>query len=150
MNNAVKFTEQGYVHVNVSLEDRNNRPYIRFDVEDTGIGISPDKQGKIFEPFVQADGSTTRKYGGTGLGLTITKQLTELLGGQLSFTSQEGKGSIFSLVIPADSWTFRFSESICGGQDLSSVNSDFGEFSRAVPSDFGELSRAVAKKNKNA
>ncbi|MHB0946357.1 MAG: hybrid sensor histidine kinase/response regulator [Sedimentisphaerales bacterium] len=101
VNNAVKFTQQGYIHVHVSLEDKNNQPYIRFDVEDTGIGISPDKHEKIFEPFVQADGDTTRKFGGTGLGLTVVKQLTELLGGQISLTSQEGKGSTFSLVIPA-------------------------------------------------
>ncbi|MHB9070258.1 MAG: CHASE domain-containing protein [Sedimentisphaerales bacterium] len=101
VNNAVKFTQQGYVHINVFLEDRNNQPYIRFDVEDTGIGISTDKQGKIYEPFMQADESTTRKFDGTGLGLTVTKQLIELLGGQISLTSQEGKGSTFSLVIPA-------------------------------------------------
>jgi PAS domain S-box-containing protein len=101
IGNAVKFTEKGYVHLNVSLEDRNNQPYVRFDIEDTGIGIPLDKQEKIFGAFEQADGSTTREYGGTGLGLTITKQLTELLGGQLTLTSREGKGSVFSLVIPA-------------------------------------------------
>ncbi|MCX5632954.1 MAG: ATP-binding protein, partial [Phycisphaerae bacterium] len=101
IGNAIKFTEKGHVYVNVCLNEIENKSYIRFDIEDTGIGIAPDKQGKIFEPFEQADGSTTRKYGGTGLGLTITKQLTELLGGQLTLTSQEGKGSVFSLVIPA-------------------------------------------------
>jgi len=101
IGNAVKFTQQGYVHLNVSLEDRNNRPYIRFDVEDTGIGISLDKQQKIFDPFVQADGSTTREYGGTGLGLTITKQLAKLLSGEITLTSEVSKGSVFSLVIPA-------------------------------------------------
>ena len=100
-NNAVKFTEQGHVYVNVSLQENNNESLIRFDVEDTGIGISPEKQKDIFEAFVQADGSTTRKFGGTGLGLTISKQLVELMGGTLSLTSEEGKGSVFSLVIPA-------------------------------------------------
>ena len=99
-NNAVKFTEQGHVYVNVSLQENNNESLIRFDVEDTGIGISPEKQEDIFEAFVQADGSTTRKFGGTGLGLTISKQLAELLGGTLSLTSEAGKGSVFSLVIP--------------------------------------------------
>ncbi|MFH1882497.1 MAG: response regulator, partial [Planctomycetota bacterium] len=100
-SNAVKFTEKGHVYVNVSLANRNNQPYIRFDVEDTGIGIPRDKQEVIFRSFTQANGGTTRKYGGTGLGLTITKQLAELLGGELTLTSEEGKGSIFSLVIPA-------------------------------------------------
>ncbi|MBN2592129.1 MAG: PAS domain S-box protein, partial [Sedimentisphaerales bacterium] len=100
VNNAIKFTKEGYVHLNVSLQDKNDQPYIRFDVEDTGIGIPQERQNAIFESFTQADGSTSRKYGGTGLGLTITKQLTELLGGELTLTSQEGAGSTFSIVIP--------------------------------------------------
>ncbi len=101
VNNAVKFTEQGYVHINVSLETTGTQPNIRFDVEDTGIGIPEDKQKSVFELFTQADGSTSRKFGGTGLGLTITKQLAGLLGGNVSLTSQPGKGSVFSLTIPA-------------------------------------------------
>ena len=101
VNNAIKFTEKGHVYINVSLEDKDKQPYIRFDVEDTGIGIPPEKQGKIFKSFTQADGSTSRKYGGTGLGLTVTRQLAELLGGELTLTSEEGKGSVFSIVIPA-------------------------------------------------
>ena len=100
-NNAVKFTEKGHVYVNVSLEHRDNQPYIRFDVEDTGIGIQEDKQEDIFEAFTQADGSTSRKYDGTGLGLTVTKQLTGLLGGELTVTSEVGRGSVFSFAIPA-------------------------------------------------
>ena len=98
--NAIKFTEQGHVYVKISLETTNNQPNIRFDVEDTGIGVAEDRQKMIFEPFTQADGSTTRIYGGTGLGLTITKQLAELLGGKLALVSQAGKGSVFSVVIP--------------------------------------------------
>jgi len=100
-SNAVKFTEEGHVYVNLSLESRDNRPYIRFDVEDTGVGIPVDKQRAIFEAFVQADGSHGRQYGGTGLGLAVTKQLAELLGGELTITSEVGRGSVFSLVIPA-------------------------------------------------
>ena len=100
-NNAIKFTDQGHVYVNVSIQENDSKPFIRFDVEDTGIGIPVEKQASIFEPFSQADGSTTRKFGGTGLGLTITKRLAELMGGTLSMTSEEGKGSVFSLVIPA-------------------------------------------------
>jgi signal transduction histidine kinase/CheY-like chemotaxis protein/PAS domain-containing protein/HPt (histidine-containing phosphotransfer) domain-containing protein len=102
VNNAIKFTKKGHVFVNICLEEKENEPYIRFDIEDTGIGIPQKKQSKIFESFSQADGSTTRKFGGTGLGLTITKQLVELLNGQLSMTSKKGKGSVFSMSIPAN------------------------------------------------
>jgi signal transduction histidine kinase/CheY-like chemotaxis protein len=101
VSNAVKFTEEGHVCVKVSLEGKDDQPYIRFDVEDTGIGISVEKQEEIFESFTQADGSTSRRHAGTGLGLAITKQLTELLGGQLTVTSEKDTGSVFSLVIPA-------------------------------------------------
>jgi len=101
IGNATKFTKKGHVYVNVSLEVKDNQPYIRFDVADTGIGIPKDKQEAIFNSFTQADGSTTRQYGGTGLGLTITRQLAELLGGELSLTSEVGLGSVFSLLIPA-------------------------------------------------
>ena len=101
VNNAIKFTEKGHVYVNVSLEHRDNQPFVRFDIEDTGIGIPPEKQKKIFESFTQADGSHSRIYGGTGLGLAISRQLAELLGGDLALTSEKGNGSVFSLVIPA-------------------------------------------------
>jgi len=100
--NAIKFTEQGYVHLKTSLyyEQDESKHFIRFDIEDTGIGISKEKQSQIFEAFVQADGSTCRKYGGTGLGLTITKELIELLGGELIVTSEPGQGSVFTIMIP--------------------------------------------------
>jgi PAS domain S-box-containing protein len=105
ISNAIKFTKEGHIYVNVSLQEVSDKgrsePYIRFDIEDTGIGISPHKQALIFEEFMQVDGSTTRKYSGTGLGLSITKQLVHLLGGELSLTSEKDKGSVFSLVIPA-------------------------------------------------
>ncbi len=101
IGNAIKFTGRGHVRLKVSAEDMQDKPFLRFDVEDTGIGIPQDKHVAVFEMFSQADGSHTRQYGGTGLGLTITKQLAQLLGGELSFTSQEGKGSVFSLLIPA-------------------------------------------------
>ncbi len=100
VNNALKFTDQGHVHVEVSVHEDKDQHFIRFDVEDTGIGIPENRQEAIFESFTQVDGSTTRKYGGTGLGLTVTKQLTELLGGELTLTSEEGKGSVFTLSIP--------------------------------------------------
>ena len=75
-------------------------PAICFDVEDTGIGIAPDKQKLIFESFRQADGSTSRKHGGAGLGLAITARLARMLGGQVRLQSVPGQGSIFSLIIP--------------------------------------------------
>ncbi len=103
INNAIKFTDQGHVHVNVSMQFKGSmsKPYIHFEVTDTGTGIAADRQEAIFESFTQEDGTTTRKYGGTGLGLTITKQLAELMGGEITLTSELGKGSIFTLTIPA-------------------------------------------------
>ena len=100
VSNAMKFTEQGHVHVKVSAEERQNSPYVRFDVEDTGLGIPEEKQQTVFDSFAQADESTTREHGGTGLGLSITKQLTTLLGGEITLASKIGLGSVFSLVIP--------------------------------------------------
>ncbi|MHC4585241.1 MAG: CHASE4 domain-containing protein [Planctomycetota bacterium] len=99
--NAIKFTREGHIYLRVSLQEIENTPFIRFDVEDTGIGIPKDKQDEIFETFVQADNSTSREFGGTGLGLTISKHLAELLGGQLTMSSEVGKGSVFSLTLPA-------------------------------------------------
>jgi PAS domain S-box-containing protein len=100
-NNAIKFTETGHVHINVVTEHAGDKgPCIRFDVEDTGIGIKPEDRERIFESFTQADGSICRKYGGAGLGLAITRQLAHLLGGQVTVTGEEGKGSTFSLIIP--------------------------------------------------
>lgn len=101
ISNAIKFTDQGHVRLKVSVEDKEAKSFIRFDVEDTGIGILPDMQEHIFESFGQVEKGLTRKYGGTGLGLTITNQLAGLLGGEVSFISEEGIGSTFSLVIPA-------------------------------------------------
>ena len=101
VSNAIKFTDKGYVHVKVAMEYRSdNLPYLRFDIEDSGIGIKSQDRERIFESFTQADGSTRRKYGGTGLGLAITGHLSRLLGGELILSSEEGKGSTFSLVIP--------------------------------------------------
>ncbi|MDT8301826.1 MAG: ATP-binding protein, partial [Sedimentisphaerales bacterium] len=102
VSNAIKFTRKGHIYLKVSLQEIENTPFIRFDVEDTGIGISQEIRDEIFDTFVQADNSTSREFGGTGLGLAISKRLAELLGGQLTMTSEVGKGSVFSLTIPAD------------------------------------------------
>jgi PAS domain S-box-containing protein len=94
--NAIKFTQKGEVVISAKLDcAADGFVVIRFEVQDTGIGIPKDRQAAIFSPFTQADGSTTRKYGGTGLGLAISKQLTELMGGQIGIESEEDKGSTF-------------------------------------------------------
>jgi len=100
INNAFKFTNQGHVYLRVCLPEETHRSFVKFDVEDTGIGIPQNRQQAIFESFMQADGSTSRKYGGTGLGLTVTKQLAELMGGDLALSSVPAEGSVFSLSIP--------------------------------------------------
>lgn len=100
VGNALKFTEIGHITIRVRLEAFKGESCLRFAVEDTGIGIAPDRQEAVFKSFTQADGSTTRKYGGTGLGLSITKQLAELLGGAVDLSSEFGKGSTFSVLIP--------------------------------------------------
>ncbi len=94
--NAVKFTETGTITLRVVLlDERDHRVLLRFEVEDTGIGISPEKLGLLFQPFEQADASTTRKYGGTGLGLVITRNLASMMGGQAGAESELGRGSRF-------------------------------------------------------
>ena len=101
VSNAVKFTTEGKVVIAVSSKDLGDEHEVKVHVSDTGIGIPDDKIGRIFEAFQQADGSTTRSYGGTGLGLTITKRLARLMGGDLSVASQFGKGSVFTLTFKA-------------------------------------------------
>ena len=99
--NAIKFTEHGHVLVQaVCVERTAQRAWVRISVEDTGIGIPPDKVGSLFHSFTQADASTTRKYGGTGLGLAISKSLVELMGGTISVTSRNGEGSVFVFDLP--------------------------------------------------
>jgi signal transduction histidine kinase len=120
LSNAIKFSDHGTVSVHVELDQRppeqrlefpairygetsgdlNRVVHVRFSVFDNGIGIAPNAFSKLFQPFVQADGSTSRKYGGTGLGLAICKQLVELMGGHIGAESEPGSGSVFHLTIP--------------------------------------------------
>jgi hypothetical protein len=110
LSNAFKFTEQGGVSLTITTpssqelinSDVENKSVLVFRIKDTGIGVPAQKQQEIFEAFKQSDGTISRKYGGTGLGLYITKELTQLLGGTIVIESQEGEGSCFSLYLPIE------------------------------------------------
>ncbi len=98
LSNAIKFTHSGFIKVSARSQDG-----LTIEVQDTGIGIDPDKMNVIFDRFEQSDNSTTREYGGTGLGLAISKKLVDLMGGNISVSSEQGKGSTFSLSLPLKS-----------------------------------------------
>lgn len=101
--NAVKFTDKGYVEVRATInKNEENKIYIQFDVTDTGIGIAQEYVDTIFDSFTQAGTDVTRKFGGTGLGLTISRQLVTLMGGEISVRSELGKGTTFTAIIPLE------------------------------------------------
>ena len=100
--NAVKFTERGFVELKSTLIKRDAKLHLQFEIIDTGIGIAPEHIDHIFESFTQAGTDVTRKFGGTGLGLTISRQITLLMGGDISVRSIPGKGTVFTIVIPFD------------------------------------------------
>src|ERR1700674_1409475 len=105
VGNAVKFTERGGVGVVLHFSEQGSKPLIAIDVTDSGIGVAADKLDGIFDPFTQADSSVTRKFGGTGLGLTISRRFARALGGDIVVTSEIGKGSVFMVTVETGSLT---------------------------------------------
>ncbi len=101
LSNAAKFTEQGIISLEVRRESDAYGDRILFEVSDTGIGMTPEQMRRLFQPFSQADASTTSKYGGTGLGLAISKRFIEMMGGRIEVDSTEGKGATFTVYLPA-------------------------------------------------
>jgi signal transduction histidine kinase len=102
MSNANKFTERGTITVDARQAQENGRSWITIAVADTGIGMTLEQMGKLFQEFSQADASTTRKYGGTGLGLAISKRFCEMMGGDITVESEPGKGSVFTVRLPRE------------------------------------------------
>ena len=122
LGNAIKFTERGEVGIDVATESMaSGAPALGFTVRDTGIGIAADKLEHVFDAFAQEDGSVTRRFGGTGLGLTITRRLTELLGGRIWVESEVGKGSRFHVAVPIGS-----PASVAGGDAAGDVARNSG------------------------
>jgi signal transduction histidine kinase len=104
LSNACKFTKEGEVKLRASRV-RNGRDWIELFVADTGIGMTPEQQAKLFEEFIQADATTAQRFGGTGLGLAITRKLTRMMGGEVTVTSEPGKGSVFTVRLPGGART---------------------------------------------
>jgi len=122
LSNAIKFTHQGYVKLTVSIEEHHDdKLLLLFKVIDTGIGMSSEQVKRLFQEFTQADGSTTRKYGGTGLGLTISKKFVELMGGRIWVESIEGKGTQFSFTANFSTVTPSSTDEILSGVDTLRV-----------------------------
>ncbi len=102
LSNASKFTENGKISLSVARETVDGADWFEFRVKDTGIGMTEEQVARLFQPFTQADASTTRKYGGTGLGLTITRRFCQMLGGDVTVDSKPGEGSTFTIRLPAE------------------------------------------------
>lgn len=120
VNNAIKYTDAGYINVSTSL----NNGYAKIEVEDTGIGIDSENLNLIFEPFRQTSEGYSRRYEGTGLGLTITKKFVEVLGGSINVQSEKGKGSVFTISIPDNKNNIQKNIEMTGEKDNSVVNAD--------------------------
>jgi signal transduction histidine kinase len=101
LSNACKFTKEGEVRLQAK-RGADDRDWIELAVADNGIGMTPEQQAKIFEEFTQADSSTAQRFGGTGLGLAITRKLARMMGGDVTVASEPGKGSVFTVRLPAE------------------------------------------------
>jgi signal transduction histidine kinase len=100
MSNANKFTDHGTITIDARQRQEGSRDWVTIAVADTGIGMTPEQMGKLFQEFSQADASTTRKYGGTGLGLAISKRFCQMMGGDITVDSEVGRGSSFTIRLP--------------------------------------------------
>ena len=98
-NNAIKYSEQGQVTISLTRRRDNGQGYVEIQVADSGVGIRDEDQAKLFQAFTQLDSSSTRRYEGTGLGLHLSQKLSDLIGGRVSFCSEFGKGSTFTLTL---------------------------------------------------
>src|SRR5438132_8572851 len=102
LSNACKFTKQGEVRVSAAQIEDGGRAFLQVDVADSGIGMSPEQIGKLFQEFTQADSTTFRQFGGTGLGLAISRRLCRMMGGDITVASEKGRGSTFTVRLPAE------------------------------------------------
>ncbi|MEL6674120.1 MAG: ATP-binding protein [Bacteroidota bacterium] len=144
INNALKFTSRGGVEVNLSAEPQQGKWKIQFEVRDTGIGIPQDKIGKLFQSYAQVDASTTRKYGGTGLGLLICKNLVELMQGSIWVDSLEGHGSSFYFTIMAEESQPETTQEIDLNQDPWEVIQDVPKSLRILIAEDNPINQKVA------
>jgi len=101
LSNACKFTRNGVIRIEFDRVQKKEREMVCFRISDTGIGMSQKQISRLFEPFTQADASTTRKYGGTGLGLAVTRSYCELMGGKITVESSAGAGTTFTMYVAA-------------------------------------------------
>jgi signal transduction histidine kinase len=102
MSDANKFTDHGSITIDARQAQENGRDWVTIAVADTGIGMTAEQMGKLFQEFSQADASTTRKYGGTGLGLAISKRFCQMMGGDITVKSEPGMGSVFTVRLPRE------------------------------------------------
>jgi signal transduction histidine kinase len=114
VSNAAKFTEKGEITITANKQNHHGKNAISFTVSDTGIGMTPEQRDNLFQYFAQADPSTTRKYGGTGLGLAISQRFCQMMGGDITVTSQVGVGSAFTITLPVETPEFH-PQSVAGG-----------------------------------
>jgi signal transduction histidine kinase/ActR/RegA family two-component response regulator len=150
LSNAIKFTDEGVISVLVSgkkLDDTSHE--ICFSVKDTGIGIPEDKMSRLFQPFTQIDSSTTRKHGGTGLGLVISKKLVELMGGRIWAERRLGKGSTFNFTILADSTSIKPASAKAEAREESDVREDQDHVLRILLAEDNPVNQMVMLKMLN-